>query len=175
MQLDIDMSPPANIITLRLGSTHLTFDPNPRPWIFPVRRSNETINHIFDLVTLTFDLDLQGRPLTLTHATFDLDPCDTWPQILPVRWSNETWNNVFWPSDLDLWPMTLTLKINLRVIHINILTKFHDPELNGCWNLIFGLVTFGPITDRRPDRRKALHMSPPCIRPGGLNETEHVG
>ncbi len=37
---------------------------------------HETCNHIFHLVTLTFDLDLQGRPLTLTHMTFGLDPCD---------------------------------------------------------------------------------------------------
>ena len=29
MQLDVDMSPPANIITLRLVLTHVTFDPDP--------------------------------------------------------------------------------------------------------------------------------------------------
>ncbi len=26
MQLDVDMSPPANIMTFRLGLTHITFD-----------------------------------------------------------------------------------------------------------------------------------------------------
>ncbi len=29
MQLDVDMSPPANIITFRSGLTHLTFDLDP--------------------------------------------------------------------------------------------------------------------------------------------------
>ncbi len=28
MQLDVDVSPPANIITFRLGLTHLTFHPD---------------------------------------------------------------------------------------------------------------------------------------------------
>ena len=111
------------------------------PWTLPVRRSNDSWNHIFDLVTLTFDLNLQGRPLTLTHVTFDLDPCDPWPKRLPVRWSNDTWKNVFGPGDLDLWPMTLTLKVSLGVIHINVLTKFHDPNFIGCWDMNFGQVT----------------------------------
>ena len=30
MQLDIDISPPANDITFRLGLTHVTFDLDPR-------------------------------------------------------------------------------------------------------------------------------------------------
>ena len=29
MQLDVDVSPPANIMTLRLGLTHVTFDLDP--------------------------------------------------------------------------------------------------------------------------------------------------
>ncbi len=67
-QLDIDMSPSTNIITPRLGLTHLTltlvtFGPDPWNWISPVRSSNETINHIFDFglwpwpPMSTFDLD----------------------------------------------------------------------------------------------------------------------
>ena len=43
-------------------------------------------------------------PLTLTHVTFEPDPCDPWPPILPVRRSKGTWDHVFWPSDLDPWP-----------------------------------------------------------------------
>ncbi len=70
--------------------------------------------------------------------------------------------------------MTLTLKVNLRVIHINIPTKCHDPKLNCCWDLIFGLVSFGPIIDRRADRRKAMYMSPPCIRTGGLKNVKCI-
>ncbi len=104
----------------------LTLSHDPWLWTLPVRRPNETWNHIFDLVTLTSDIGLQ----------VDLWP---WPQRLPVIWSNETWNNVsFLPGDLDLWPMTSTLKVNLRVILVNALTKFHDPKSN-----TFGLVTFG--------------------------------
>ena len=58
MQLDVDVSPPANFVILRLGLTHVTletYDPWPQTL---VRWSNETPNHIFDSVTLTFDLDL---------------------------------------------------------------------------------------------------------------------
>ena len=29
MQLDVDVSPPANIMTFRVGLTHVTFDPEP--------------------------------------------------------------------------------------------------------------------------------------------------
>ncbi len=29
MQFDVDVSPPANIMTFRLGLTHVTFDPDP--------------------------------------------------------------------------------------------------------------------------------------------------
>ena len=31
MHLDVDMSPPVNDITFRLGLTQLTFDPDPEP------------------------------------------------------------------------------------------------------------------------------------------------
>ncbi len=90
MQLNIDMSPPTNIITLRLGFKN--------------------------------------------HLTFDLHPA-----IVEEKAAEE---------------------------------RFQDPKLNCCWDLIFGLVSFGPITDRRPDRRKAMCMSPPCIRTGGLKNVQ---
>ncbi len=114
-QLDVEVSPPANIMTLRWPPCDLwtwptwplTLTDDPWPRTLPVRRSNRTWNHIFDLVPLSYDLDLQGWPLTLTHMTFEFDPCDPWPQRLPVRRSNEAWNNFFFnlvTLTFDLWP-----------------------------------------------------------------------
>ncbi len=34
--------------------------------------------------------------------------------------------------------------------------------------MIFGPVNYGQVTDRQTDRQKVMHMSPPCIRTGGL-------
>ena len=179
MQLDVDMSPPAIILTFRLGLTQMTFDPDPCelwPRTLCVSRSNESWNHTFNLVKLTFDLDLQGWPLTLTQMTFDLDPSDPWPQGLPARQSNETWNRFFWPSDLDFWPMTLTLTFNLGDIHFHVVIKFHDPRFIGSWYMTFCLdssLNFGQVTDRHTDIRNIMHKSPPCIRTGGLKN--HIG
>ncbi len=78
-------------------------------------------------LTMTFKVDLWPWPtrhLTLTHTTFDLDPCYPWPQRWPVRRSNETWKNVFWPGDLDLWPWPskLTLGSPTFIIRPNFMT-----------------------------------------------------
>ncbi len=107
---------------------------------------------------------------TLTHMTLDLDQCDLWPwsnrpltSTLPVSLSNEAPNNVFLPSDLDLWPMTLTFRVYLGVTHVHDLTTFHKPRFNGFWDMNFDLVT-----DIHTDIQKVMHMSPPCIRTGGL-------
>ncbi len=65
--------------------------------------------------------------LGLTHLTFDLDQCYHWP-----------------------WPMTL------------------DLEHYGCWDMIFGLVTFGPVIfgpDRQTNRKRCIWAR---IRTGGL-------
>ncbi len=114
------------------------------------------------------DLDLQGWPLALTHVTFDLDPCDPWPQRLPVRWLNETRDNIVWPNDLDLWPMTLTLNVTYGVIHVNVLAKFYDPKSTGCWDMIFGLVThrhtesdaYEPTVHTHRWAQKAYNLTP---------------
>ncbi len=82
----------------------------------------------------------------------------------PSGW-NETWNHVFWPDDLDLWPMTLTSMVDLKVIDAYTLTKFeghmssHSPDVN-----------FGYVTYIHPDIQRVMHKSPPCIRTGGLNK-----
>ncbi len=103
-------------------------------------------------------------PLILTHVIFDLDPCGPWPPILPVSLSNEAISHVFWPGDLDLWPTTLTFRVDLEVIHVHALTKFHSPRCNGSWDMNFVLVT---------DIQKAMHMSPPCMRTGGLKNADY--
>ncbi len=41
---------------------------------------------------------------------------------------------------------------------------------NGLQDMNFFLVIFGLVTDRQTDRRKAMHMSPPCMGTGGLNK-----
>ncbi len=85
MQLDVDVSPPANIMSV---------------W------------------------------LTSTQVTFDLDPCDLDFDALAYKDINWDQKSFFWPGDPGLWPMTLTFKVDLRVIHAHALTKFQDPSCN---------------------------------------------
>ncbi len=73
MQLDVEVSPPANILSICLSLTKVTFDLDPcDPDLDPCDLDLHLITckttmrpkiTISDLVTLTFDLDLQGRPL----------------------------------------------------------------------------------------------------------------
>ena len=116
-----------------LTLTHVTFAPDPSdpwPWTLPVRRSNETWNHILTWwpLTLTFMVDLWPWlmcSLVLTQVTLDLTD-NLWAnQMRPEK--------VFLPGDLDLWPMTPTLKVDLGGIHVHALTKFHDPTFKGFW------------------------------------------
>ena len=82
MQLNIDVSPPANIMTFRLGLTHVTFD----------------LNHVI------------------------LEPCD--PLIHYIAW--KTIREMFF----DL--VTLSFKVDLNVVYVHALTKFHNPT----WNIL---------------------------------------
>ncbi len=83
-QLDVDMNPPANTMTFSPDLTHVTFDLDhvtfdldpydPWPWRLPARQSNETWNHTFGLVNLTFKANLRPWPtwpLKLTYVTID--------------------------------------------------------------------------------------------------------
>ena len=133
--------------------------------------SNETRNNVyFYLWPWTLGWPWPLWPLTLTNVTYDLDPHDPWPSISAGGLSNKAPNHIFWSGDLDLWPMTLTIRVDLWAIPIHALTKFHDPMCNGSWNMNFGLVT-DIQTDRHTDR---MHMSPPCICTGGLGSTKCV-
>ncbi len=60
--------------------------------------------------------------------------------------------------------MTLTFKVNIRVIHVHVLTKFHDPMVNSFLDMNFFLVIFFLVdfyssdffssqTDGQTDRR----------------------
>ena len=40
-------------------------------------------------------------------------------------------NHVFWPGDLDLWPMTLIFKLIQEVMKVKPCTKFRDHRSNG--------------------------------------------
>ncbi len=102
-------------------------------------------------------------PLTLTHVTFDLDPCDPWPPTFLVSLSNEAPNHDFCPGNLDLWPMTLTFRVDLKFIHVHVLTKFHNPRRLGAM-----VCEIWISVQLQTDIQKAMHMSPPCIRTGGL-------
>ena len=93
MQLDIDMSPPANIMTLRLGLTHLTFDLDPRDlWRWPMTL-NITCKVKWDHKSHFWTSDLWPWP---SRSTFDLDPCNLWPPPMWPLTSKITWKMVKW-------------------------------------------------------------------------------
>ena len=52
-----------------------------------------------------------------------------WPCVIHPNFEN----TIFWPGDVDLWPMTLTLtfELGLDLIKVNPHTKFRDPRSNG--------------------------------------------
>ncbi len=79
--------------------------------------------------------------LTLTHVTFDLNPCDLWP----LGQMSNKFQKVGDPTSNSSVVMNFFL-------------------------VIFFLVNYylGIVTDRQTDRRKAMHKSPPCISTGGL-------
>ncbi len=88
-------------------------------------------------------------------------------------------NHVFEPGDLDIWPMILSFTKNVDIILVN-----HNTKSSGCKSKWFprydflssdflssdflSSLNFGPVTDRHPDRQKAMHMSPSCMCTGVL-------
>ena len=51
----------------------------------------------------------------------------------------------------------------MRLYMFYIVVKFQTPRFNTFWDMNFFLVT-----DGQTDRRKVMHMSPPCMSTGGL-------
>ena len=95
------------------------------------------------LVTLSITSHLPiGRPLTSTHLTpkHECRTCKIVRSYLKLR---------FWPGDLDLWPMTLKLKVTLGGVHIDVLAKFHGPKFNTFEDMNYCPVNFGQVTDDR--------------------------
>ena len=58
-------------------------------------------------------------------------------------------NHVFWPGDLDLWPMTLSIKLVRDIVEIHPSTNFRVRMSNGSAVRVF--------TDRRTDGRDRKH------------------
>ncbi len=86
MQLDVDMSPPANIMTLNLDPCDHLYD---LQQYLPQMRWETTF-----MIRWPWPLGWPwpSWPLTLTNVTFDLDPR---PSLLPGSLSNEASNYVF--------------------------------------------------------------------------------
>ncbi len=57
----------------------------------------------------------------------------------------------------------------MRLYMFYIVAKFWAPTYNTFWDMIFFLVWF--LVKWQTDRRKAMHMSPPCICTGGLKNS----
>ena len=51
----------------------------------------------------------------------------------------------------DLVTLTLNLRVDLGVIHVRALTKFHGPRYNGSRDMNFDLVNFDLVTDRHTE------------------------
>ncbi len=81
-------------------------------------------------------------------------------------------NNTFWPGDLDLWPMTLTFKVDQDGIQVHVHTKSRDPSYHTYRDMNYCLVNFGIESHFwSSNRRKAMHKSPPCISTGSKTKT----
>ncbi len=124
-------------------------------------------NHVFDLVTLTFDLDLQGR--LKGHPC----PCpdQIWGQyVKPFRVIGDLKSRflIWWP-----WPLTYGLDLQGRP------QGYWWPYPDQIWGPYvkpfprceFWLHHIHPSIhpSRHTDIQKVMHKSPPCIRTGGLN------
>ena len=44
--------------------------------------------------------------------------------------TRKSWKSHFWPGDLDLWPMTLSIELDQDIIKVNPCTKFRDHTSN---------------------------------------------
>ena len=74
-------------------------------------------------------------------------------------------NHIFWPCDLDLWPMTLTFMVDPEGINVHVCAKFHDSSYYTWWDMNYCPVNFGQVTG---SGQKVMHKSPKCISTGGL-------
>ncbi len=89
---------------------------------------------------------------------------------------NETFNNIFWPCNCDLWPMTLTLGVDLGVISIHVLTKFRNPRSNTFWVMNYcPVISVQSQTDRQTDRKWCIRAHPAWAQVGSKMLWNNVG
>ncbi len=127
---------------------------------------NGIIISLFSDFDLTYDLDYDYH-----HTKFG--DCKSNSSGDMIFLSSDFWSSLnfghitFRPT----WPMALTFIYDLDIINGFHHTKFAGCKSNGSEYMIFCQVTFGPVwilVTSHPDRQKAMHKSPPCIRTGGL-------
>ena len=132
MQLDVDVSPPANIMTLRLGLTHVTSDLDPCDlWPWPIWPFTSMVKWDLKSHFWPVDLDLWPWP---SRSTFDLSQHDLWPWPLWPLTSKSTCKTVKWDLksclfdlvtstfDLRPWPSRSTLGSSMCIFWPNFMT-----------------------------------------------------
>ncbi len=120
----------------------------------PLCISTGVLKNIMDLANITgkytmYPWSLQANLLMGGQCTLAINPwrpyrsawfyltaCWTDASIcMDKHWSQlaqaEAGKNVFWPRDLDLWPMTLIFKVNPGSFKVDPWTKFREPRAIG--------------------------------------------
>ena len=76
------------------------------------------------------------------------------------------WIMDFKPFDLDLYPMTLVLKLDLDIIKMYVCTKNEVPTFSGSKVIIWTDTQTDRQTDRRMDRQTRLKLLPTAYADG---------
>ncbi len=116
-------------------------------------------------MTLTFRL-------TLTLVTFDLDQCDFYPW--PIWPFNIAWKPVKWgPKSRFFDLVTLTYDLDHQGRSLGHPRPCSDQI---SWPYVQWFMRYEfRSSHRQTYRQNTMHMSPPCIRTGGLKNYWHTG
>ncbi len=99
------------------------------------------------------------KPYMYGSAWFYLNACWTDGSIcMDKHWSKlaqaECWEkNVFWPHDLDLWPMTLIFKVNQDLIYVNPWLKFGDLRTIGSAVIPLKVLSVGALKEKIKNKK----------------------
>ena len=63
-------------------------------------------------------------------------------------------NAYLWPRDPDLWPMTLTFKVDPHIIQVHLLAEFYDPRSNGTAARVIKASCVGGLKQRKKETNK---------------------
>ena len=74
--------------------------------------------------------------------------------------------NIFWPCDLDLWPMTLLIKLDLDILYIHLPAKIHVSMLNG--------LAPRALNDRQTDTQTGPMLYPRQLTWQGMRQSTSV-